>query len=641
MFNHDRAGVARLVGWGEEHEQAVVAILPVAALAARGTGREAPDLRGAGLAAHLDALERQPARAGSAVSVHDLPHAAAHRFEMLGVEADQGRGLLADTDQPRLDVAAGCDACRHDGELKRVHNQEALADRGVECVRRGPVRPLDDPPALLILAQLPGAVGHGAVILADHRQVELLAKAKLLGDGRDAVVTDAVTHRVEIGVAALGDGTAHVDRAVAAEATEEAIAEAIAAGAVDAVRRLDPVRQQRQRAHRLDGRAGRIKRVQDLVQERLARILRKALPFGAADAVGEAVGVVRGHRHHSDDVAGQAVENDAGAGFLAHSAGGEFLKIGVDGELDGAAAAVRLGLKLADQLAARGELDALPARLPAKPLLERLLQPLLADLEARRNQQRVLLFLILLCRGRADVADQVADRRARGVEAREAAHRLYARELGKAHGDGGIINVRDVFRDLHRLIALRGLELAQDAIDLVDVELEQVGEGPEGLLRVLDLVGDEVDAKVAAIDRDRLAVPVDDPAAARGDNDQLDAIAFGQQLIMLVLRDRQPAKSPDQQRANRGLGAADERHAPREGEALVDRCETPLHLHRPSLHRSRRAMTQAAIGNAKMEMTSGGTILEPGSGAPINPAIHHSRLSLASRSSAASAHSIQ
>ncbi len=47
--------------------------------------------------------------------------------------------------------------------------------------------------------------------------------------------------------------------------------------------------------------------------------------------------------------------------FLAEPAGGKFLQVGVDRQLDGAAAAVGLGFELADQLAARGQLDPLAA----------------------------------------------------------------------------------------------------------------------------------------------------------------------------------------------------------------------------------------------------------------------------------------
>ena len=51
---------------GEVDEEAVVAIFPVAALSALAAGDSA-DLRGSGLAAHLDAVEGEPARARRAI----------------------------------------------------------------------------------------------------------------------------------------------------------------------------------------------------------------------------------------------------------------------------------------------------------------------------------------------------------------------------------------------------------------------------------------------------------------------------------------------------------------------------------------------------------------------------------------------
>ena len=76
------------------------------------------------------------------------------------------------------------------------------------------------------------------------------------------------------------------------------------------------------------------------------------------------------------------------------------------------AAAVGLGIELLDQLAARGDLDPLAARRAAQVELERFFEPLLADLEAGNDQQRVLVLgLIFLGVGGADIADQMADRR--------------------------------------------------------------------------------------------------------------------------------------------------------------------------------------------------------------------------------------
>ncbi len=57
------------------------------------------------------------------------------------------------------------------------------------------------------------------------------------------------------------------------------------------------------------------------------------------------------------------------------------------------------GRELAHQLAVRGHLDALGARRAAQPMLHRLFEPVLADLEARGDQQSGFLFSALYSSG--------------------------------------------------------------------------------------------------------------------------------------------------------------------------------------------------------------------------------------------------
>src|SRR6185369_3164898 len=134
-------------------------------------------------------------------------------------------------------------------------------------------------------------------------------------------------------------------------------------------------------------------------------------------------------------------------------------------QLDGAAAAVGLGVELLDQLAPRGDLDPLAAGLPAKRLLQRLFETFLADLDPGHEQQRVLVLrLIFLFVRRADIADQLADRRPARIETGEAARRRHARQLGQADGDRGILFVGDIVGDRDRLEAAAVLELPVDPV---------------------------------------------------------------------------------------------------------------------------------------------------------------------------------
>ena len=70
-----------------------------------------------------------------------------------------------------------------------------------------------------------------------------------------------------------------------------------------------------------------------------------------------------------------------------------FVQVGVDGQLDCVAAAVRLGIELLDQLAPRGDFHPLPAGLTAKVDSSVFSRPSLPIFTPGIEQQRVLVFL--------------------------------------------------------------------------------------------------------------------------------------------------------------------------------------------------------------------------------------------------------
>ena len=119
-----------------------------------------------------------------------------------------------------------------------------------------------------------------------------------------------------------------------------------------------------------------------------------------------------------------------------------------------------------------------PPGWPRSVLPERLFKPFLADLEAGDEQQRVLvLFLIFLGGGRADIADQVRDRGAVRIEAAEKPRcGCDARQFGQADGDRGIFVVRDILGDLRpagsRASAFRSLMIRST----LGRQLEDLGE---------------------------------------------------------------------------------------------------------------------------------------------------------------------
>ena len=214
-------------------------------------------------------------------------------------------------------------------------------------------------------------------------------------------------------------------------------------------------------------------------------VLGQHLPLVLANSVGEIVGVERWHRRHREDVAGGDIQHDDRSRLVADPARRKLVEVRIDGQLDGAATAVRLGLELFDQFAARGDLDTLTARLAAERRFQRLLKPFFANLHSRDQQQRVLVFLFIFgCGGGADIADQLADRGAARVIARESLRGRNARQVGQAHGDRGVLLVGDIVGDRHRLEAARGGKLARDPLDLVGGQAHELGQLGNDLRRL-------------------------------------------------------------------------------------------------------------------------------------------------------------
>ena len=141
------------------------------------------------------------------------------------------------------------------------------------------------------------------------------------------------------------------------------------------------------------------------------------------------------------------------------------------------------------------------------------------------------------------------------------------------------------------------------------VELEQLGQGRQRLGRTLELLGDDVDPEIAAVDRDRLAVAVDDPAAPRRNDDQLDPVALA------TAADNARSRRSTASRAGRSAAPPSAAWAPPTSiirrEKVIDwwaEVKRASHLHRPSLQRSSRETIQAASGKARTAISIGGSI---------------------------------
>ena len=210
---------------------------------------------------------------------------------------------------------------------------------------------------------------------------------------RDRVDADAVAHRVEIGVAALGDGAVHVRPCRGGRGSGRSGCRAgsrraqwtVSSGSM-------PGLQQRQRDHRLDRRAGRVERVQHLVEQRAALVLatassircgrcRRRSCWGRRPASRPWRGCRRSWQSRTTQRArflAEPARGDSPAGRRRSSAGAALpLTSG-------------LGLELADQLAARGHLDPRPRPgVPRRRCSSVFSSPSLPILKPGRDQQRV------------------------------------------------------------------------------------------------------------------------------------------------------------------------------------------------------------------------------------------------------------
>jgi hypothetical protein len=155
-----------------------------------------------------------------------------------------------------------------------------------------------------------------------------------------------------------------------------------------------------------------------------------------------------------------------------------------------------------------------------------------------------------------------------------------------------------VLGDGDGLVAGGFFEVLEDALHFLGRQLQKLRELRHDPLRLLQLIGDEIDAVIGAVDRDRLAVAVDDPAPARRHQHHLNAILFGQQLVALILRDRDIGHSAGHQGGDAHLQPAHHECAAREGvglRAFGDQRRGAA-FHRVSRQRSKTSTMRATTG---------------------------------------------
>ena len=250
--------------------------------------------------------------------------------------------------------------------------------------------------------------------------------------------------------------------------------------------------------------------------------------------------------------------HDAGA-FLAQPRGGVVLQLTVDGKLHSGAAGAFAAVELAHDAANGVDLDPLGPGLAAQHLFELGLDADLADLKPRNAQQRRRIGVMrkIAFRNRADISHDMRQIVAQRVMPRQA-------HLGGDPGQGGAVDgdARDVFPAYpvghgHRQERRRALHLGAGPFDLFGIEIDQLAQAVEHGVDVAGVLAHHGDAIGRRIGRHGHAVAVENLAARRRDQPDVDPVFFRQKAELIGLIDLHVAHPPAQQADKPGLKPGD------------------------------------------------------------------------------------
>ena len=124
------------------------------------------------------------------------------------------------------------------------------------------------------------------------------------------------------------------------------------------------------------------------------------------------------------------------------------------------------------------------------------------------------------------------------------------RKISGADADRGKAIDVEIFCDLHGLKACRFANVFLYPVDFVVRKREQPLEFAQDPFLILDAIGNQVDPKRCPVERNRLSMSIDNPATPRWSQGQADPIAFRQQAVLFILRNRQPGHASCEQTTN-------------------------------------------------------------------------------------------
>ena len=250
--------------------------------------------------------------------------------------------------------------------------------------------------------------------------------------------------------------------------------------------------------------------------------------------------------------------------MLGQLLGGEALQVEIDGEQRVRAGLALGAVELAHDAAHGIDLDLDGAGAAAQIVLQRTLHALLAEAHGGERQHRVVAAVEVLVRDAAGIADDVAHQLAFGIVARLAEIDEHAGQVGRVELEPRHLLPAEILAHHDGLGVAAAAQLAQQPRALGLAEAQDLVEPLDQHLRAAAAVGGRHGAEIVAVDGERLAGAVEDQAARRRQQAEVDAVLFGQRREAPGLEHLELVEPADQRRHQHRLRAAQQQGAPGE-----------------------------------------------------------------------------
>ena len=353
----------------------------------------------------------------------------------------------------------------------------------------------------------------------------------------------------------------HPAMAMLAPAVEAGIAERGIPRAKDALAGRDDAALQRRQRHRdLEGRAGRIKPRDRLVDQRGERIAIEGAPLFSAQAAVESVGIVSRGRNQRQHLAAMNVEHDRRGALVFQPPRDESLQFEIHGQTHLAPGLAILAREFANDAAEGVDLHLRASAGPAQSEIVNFLHSRLADAKTGKFQQRIAGQLPLGDGG--DVTEHVRGFRRIEITAGLTDVDHDSGKIGRVYLDARHLLPFQVLAHGQRNEAAPPLRLAQNPAAGLFADRNDLADGVQRRLEIAGLLRSHQNAEVALVDRQRLAIAIHDPAARRRQEAEIDAVLVGERPVAIRFENLEVIHPSGEQREEGELSARQQRHPP-------------------------------------------------------------------------------